>query len=242
MEGRDGPSVPGPRGVPVMFSPASRNRLTDRDLDRFPGDSLFARVARAVCRAGCLPRKELFEAWEVARRVRRIFRGGRIVDLGGGHGLLAHVMLLLDDSSPAALVVDTALPPSGARVHEVLSDAWPRLSGRIAFVARALDDVAVVATDVVVSSHACGALTDRVLEHAVAARARVAVLPCCHDFAALDAGELSGWMERDLAIDAVRAMRLAGQGYRIWTQTIPADITPKNRLLIGAPADRAGAS
>jgi hypothetical protein len=31
-------------------------------------------------------------------------------------------------------------------------------------------------------------------------------------------------------------MRLAGRGYRIWTQSIPADITPKNRLLLGAPA------
>jgi hypothetical protein len=24
-------------------------------------------------------------------------------------------------------------------------------------------------------------------------------------------------------------------GYRIWTQSIPSDVTPKNRLLIGAP-------
>jgi hypothetical protein len=30
-------------------------------------------------------------------------------------------------------------------------------------------------------------------------------------------------------------VRLEQQGYRIWTQTIPADITPKNRLLLGAP-------
>ena len=26
-------------------------------------------------------------------------------------------------------------------------------------------------------------------------------------------------------------------GYRIWTQAHPSDITPKNRLLIGAPVD-----
>jgi hypothetical protein len=31
-------------------------------------------------------------------------------------------------------------------------------------------------------------------------------------------------------------MRLEQRGYRVWTQTIPADITPKNRLLIGEPA------
>ena len=87
-----------------MFSPASRGRLTNRDVDRFPDDTLFDRLARTVCQAGCLPRKELYEAWEMARRVRRLFRGGRVLDLGGGHGLLAQVMLLLDDSSPNALV------------------------------------------------------------------------------------------------------------------------------------------
>src|SRR5258705_11570224 len=69
-----------------LFSPSSKARLTDHDLDRFPGRTLFDRIARATCHAGCLPRKELYEAWEVARRVRRICRGGRIVDLAAGHG------------------------------------------------------------------------------------------------------------------------------------------------------------
>ena len=114
-----------------MFEPSSRGRLTDRDVDRFPGDTLFHRVARAVCHAGCLPRKELFEAWEMARRVRRRFRGGRVVDLGAGHGLLAQIMVLLDDSSPTALVVDKTLPASSAKLHQALVEAWPRLSGRV---------------------------------------------------------------------------------------------------------------
>jgi len=217
------------------FSPASRGRLTDRDLGRFAGATLFDRVARAVCHAGCLPRKELFEAWEMARRVRRLFRGGRIVDLGGGHGLLAHVMLLLDDSSPRALVVDKAVPESSAKLNSVLVKAWPRLEGRVAFIERAFEEVDLAATDLVVSSHACGALTDRVLDRAVGARARVAVLPCCHDFATCDAGVLSGWVEPTLAIDILRAVRLEQRGYRVWTQAIPPAITPKNRLLLGAP-------
>jgi predicted RNA methylase len=115
----------------MTFSPSSKDRLTEHDLSRFPGDTLFDRVARAVCAARCLPRKELYEAWEVARRTRRLFRGGRVVDLGGGHGLLAQLMLLLDPSSPDAVVVDPAVPPSAARVHEVLSRQWPRLAGRV---------------------------------------------------------------------------------------------------------------
>ncbi|HUF48795.1 MAG TPA: methyltransferase [Vicinamibacterales bacterium] len=219
----------------ARFAPGSKTRLTRRDLDRFPGRSLFDRVARAVCQAGCLPRKELYEAWEVARRTRRWFRGGRIVDLGAGHGLLAHLMLILDDTSPTAVAVDPSLPPSAARLHDVLAETWPRLSGRVSFVSGGPDDVAIGAGDIVVSCHACGALTDRVLAGASQARARVVVLPCCHDRATCDTGGLDNWLDLSLAIDVVRVTRLHAQGYQVRTQVIPAAITPKNRLILGRP-------
>jgi hypothetical protein len=193
-------------------------------------------VGRAACEAECLPRKELYEAWEVARRTRRLFRGGRVVDIGGGHGMLAQFMLLLDDSSPAAIVVDKALPPSSATLSDALQRAWPRLAGRVTFVQDDFAAVALASSDVIVSSHACGALTDRVLDAAVRAGARVAVLPCCHDLDASDRGDLDGWIDGPLAVDVMRAVTLRRRGYRTWTQQIPADITPKNRLLLGAPA------
>jgi hypothetical protein len=220
-----------------VFSPSSRGRLTEKDLGRFAGGTLFARIGRAVCAAGCLPRKELYEAWEVARRVRRRFRGSRVVDLGGGHGLLAQIMLLLDDSSPSALVVDTAVPPSAGRVHAAILDAWPRLAGRLQFESVPLEAVRLGAADLAVSIHACGSLTDRVLAGAVAGRARVAVLPCCHDLETCDAGALGGWLGGPLAVDVLRGVRLEAHGYRIWTQTIPAEITPRNRLLLGSPIE-----
>src|SRR6188508_2061969 len=140
---------------PRVFARASTNRLTPHDRDRFAGPSLFDALGRAVCEAGCLPRKELFEAWEMARRVRRRFRGGRVLDLAGGHGLLAQVLLLLDDSSPSALVVDTAMPPSAAALHEALTTAWPRLCGRVEFVLADIGSVTIGAGDLVVSCHAC---------------------------------------------------------------------------------------
>jgi hypothetical protein len=223
-----------------MFRHGAHGRLTAHDLGRFSGDTLFDRIGRAVCAAGCLPRKELYEAWEMARRVRRVCRGGRVVDLAGGHGLLGQVMLLLDDTSPDALVVDAVLPPSAGTLHQAIVAAWPRLTGRVRFEAARIEDVPLSSVDVVVSCHACGALTDVVLDRAAEARARVAVLPCCHDHERGDTGGLAGWMPADLAIDATRAAGLRVRGYRVATRTIPAEVTLRNRLLIGIPGQAPG--
>lgn len=214
---------------------SSRNRLTDNLLPQFAGKTLFEAVARAVCHAGCLPRKELYEAWEVARRVRRRFRGRRIVDLACGHGLLAQVLLLLDDSSTEALAVDQRIPKSAAILEASFGEEWPRLQGRVGYIEADLRNVTLHRDDLVVSAHACGGLTDVILERAVEVRARVAVLPCCHDLKQSDLGGLEGWLDGPLAVDATRVARLRSQGYRVYTQMIPGDITPKNRLLIAEP-------
>lgn len=224
------------RQAGLSFDPGSKARLTHHDRDRFPGGTLFDRLGRAVCDAGCLPRKELFEAWEVARRTRRLFRGGRVVDLAGGHGLLAHALLLLDDSSPEALVVERVVPASARTLTAALVRAWPRLEGRVRYVEGDLGAVPLTNGDLVVASHACGALTDAVLTRAVDAAARVAVLPCCHDLDVCSPGPLRGWLNDPLAVDVMRAVALEQRGYRVWTQEIPQGITPMNRLLLARPA------
>jgi len=216
------------------FSHGSKGRLTTHDVGRFRGTTLFDRVARAVCEAGCLPRKELYEAWEVARRARRGFRGGRVIDLGAGHGLLAHLMLILDGTSPHAFAVDLKVPSSASRIHDALVRTWPRLAGRVTFVTGGPNAIGLEPDDVVVSCHACGSFADQVIETAAEARARMALLPCCHDARTCDTGDLTGWMDPALAIDAVRVMRLRARGYRVRTQSIPATITPKNRLIIAS--------
>jgi hypothetical protein len=215
---------------------SSRNRLNERHLQHFAGDTLFDAIARAVCRAGCLPRKELYEAWEVARRVHRRFRGGRVVDLAAGHGLLAQTLLLMDPGVPEALAVDRCLPASAARLAAELQAGWPRLAGRCSFIEGDLEQVELRSDDLVVSVHACGGLTDLVLERAMAVGARVAVLPCCHDVGGADTGGLQGWLDGPLAVDVTRAALLRSRGYRVYTQLIPGDITPKNRLLMAEPA------
>jgi hypothetical protein len=158
-----------------------------------------------------------------------------VVDLACGHGLVAHVMLLLDDSSPTAIAADTRLPPSATPLAAAIASAWPRLAGRIALEQRGIADVALGAGDVVVATHACGSLTDLVIERVLAARARVALLPCCHDEETCDAGGLRGWLDLETAVDVTRAARLRAHGYVVQTQVIPRAITAKNRLLLAAP-------
>lgn len=219
----------------MALDPSSRARLNRRHLGLFPGTTLFDRLAQAVCEAECLPRKELYEAWEVARRVRRRVRGGRVVDLASGHGLLGAVMLLLDDTSREAVCVDVRRPASNAPLWAALERRWPRLEGRLQFVESTIARFSTAPGDVVVSAHACGRLSDEVLGKALEVRAAVGLLPCCHELLSEAPATLSGWMDGPLATDAARAMRLVSAGYEVWTQAIPAEITPKNRLLLARP-------
>jgi hypothetical protein len=227
-----------PRPPSLSFDPASRSLLTRRDLGRFPGETLFARVARAACEAGCLPRKELFESWEVARRIRRRIRGRRVVELAAGHALVAHLLLLLDSSSESAVAIDAKSVPSAETLAQTLVSRWPRLAGRVERRVADLATARIAADDLVVSVHACGALSDLVLDRAMRARAHVALLPCCHDADTCDTGGLLGFLPIPLAIDATRVARLRADAYDVVTQTIPKEITPHNRLILGIPRPR----
>ena len=42
-------------------------------------------------------------------------------------------------------------------------------------------------------------------------------------------------MDGPLAMDSARVSRLRFQEYKVYTQIIPSDITPKNRLLMAEP-------
>lgn len=218
---------------------SSRARLTRHTLPEFSGATLFDAVGRVVSEAECLPRKELFEAWAVAKRVNRRIRGRPVVDLAAGHGLLAHLLLLLDPTAPGARCVDRRRPTSAGRLAAALAARWPRLAGKVVWEQGDLARVAIGADDLVVSVHACSTLTDRVLDAALGARARVAVLPCCQSLSKCDTGGLEVWMDGRVAVDAVRALRLRQAGYHVHLMHIPETITPQSRLIIAEPAEPA---
>ena len=121
------------------------------------------------------------------------------------------------------------------RLSEIIIAWWPRLKSRINYLNSRIEDIDLNPDDIAVSVHACGRLTDTIIETAVKADARLAVLPCCHDTKMGDLGGLAGWVDGPLAIDVTRAARLRAKGYCVFTRTIPEEITPKNRLLMAHP-------
>ena len=215
---------------------SSSNRLNIRHLEHFTGETLFDRIARAVCGAECLPRKELYESWEVARRIHRRIKGMRLIDLACGHALLPYIMLLLDRSIPEAIAIDCKIPASAKKLAESLSETWPTLAGKITLQEKDIADADIRKNDLLVSVHGCGNLTDQIIDLAIENGAHLALLPCCHDLKRSETGNLEGWLEPTMAVDVMRVARLQSAGYNINTGLIPETITPKNRLLIATRA------
>jgi hypothetical protein len=220
-----------------VHGPGSRNKLSPSHARHYPGDGLLDILGRAICTVDCLPRKELHEAWEMATRIRTWLAStpsGRVVDLCAGYGLLAQVLLLLDaDIRSTALAVDIRLPKNHLLVHDAVIAAFPNLAGRVTFQRARLEEVELGAGDVIVSAHACGALSDAVLSRAAEAGARVALLPCCH--VTRWRPDLADRADPAARVDEERVMWLAERGYEVIVDAIPANVSAKNRLLLARP-------
>jgi hypothetical protein len=98
-----------------------------------------------------------------------------------------------------------------------------------------------------VSVHACGSLTDYVLDLAIEGRSPVAVVPCCHRVGAKalrDAGaDAWDWVAEEgvdaaTAIDVMRLDRLrSSEAYcgEVEARTLSRDVTAMNRMILGKP-------
>ncbi len=126
-------------------------------------------------------------------------------------------------------MVDPTRPPSADPVSQAIAAAWPRVAGRVRYDTRPLAEVATPAGDVVVSSHACGAL------HRPRARGRgrgrrAWRCCCCRDAETCDAGPLwlagRRWPASAAAPRGARLPRCGATARRH---------APKNRLWRGVP-------
>ena len=224
-----------------LMMPSSAD-MPPRPLDTLiAGDDLKARFARALASRRAVDRKEFFETWEFFARTRGSLRGSALVDVAGGHGLLAALFAIFESKRfPTVLVADTRRPKSFESVLAATAEVAPWAVDSIEYVAGEQADIigegaALLPRGCAVACvHGCGALTDAVLEAALAAQATsLAVMPCCYGGLARDAPRaLCRSLGVALVADMERTAYLEDRAYRVEWRALPRVITPLNRIII----------
>jgi hypothetical protein len=102
------------------------------------------------------------------------------------------------------------------------------------------EDIEIEKGGLVASIHACGVLTDKVMNIAMAQRNPFAVVPCCNDYdnnVHFSPEVIKYFEDKDGAIDAARIRKAQEQGYNVVLRAVPKDITTQNKVIIGIPSD-----
>ena len=208
-------------------------------LRHFKGEGLLERFGRALAARKAVRVKEWLEACEFFGRVRRRVRGPVVADVAASHGLVGALYALLEPSVDEVRWIDRRVPESRAEVLAAVGEVAPLAAQKLRacdglFADRALELPPGAA---LVAVHACGTLTDEVLEVALALRGPVAVLPCCRPHGRSPAPPaVARALGGDTAFDVDRTYRLDRAGYTVRWDAISAAITPMNRVLAAWPA------
>lgn len=211
----------------------SRSSLSPRDARRFPGDSLAATFARALCERSAIPVKELFEAFETFMICRKALRAPAVADICCGHGLGGVIFALMERRVERVLLVDRRRPASADAVLAAAGDVAPWVAPKMEWHETQLKHVALDPGTAVLAIHACGLRTDTAMEMAIQSGGPFAALPCCRPHNAHPAPiSLKNALGADVAIDVHRTYALESKGYRVSWRDISATITPQNRALI----------
>ena len=203
----------------------------------FPGEGPVDRFARALCehRATCF--REVIESFEFFALARKHARREVVADLCGGHGLVAVLFVMFEREVERALVLDRSRPDSFDRILMAAEQAAPWTAGRIDYVQSNLRNAPKLVPPEagLVSVHACGIRTDRVLELAIANHAPVAVMPCCHPVGTSGAPAAVKKALQHAAVDVDRTYQLEAAGFHVRWSSVSDRITRMNRVILARP-------
>lgn len=176
-----------------------------------------------------------------------------VQDLCCGHGLTGMLFAACNPQRSSksikvtAALVDQFEPPSHPQLRETIAEVCPWIRGEdaIKYVPSTLDayfqesksnrvNGASTYASVIVSTHACGSLTDDVLQYAIDSEsAAIAAMPCC--YTGTDKGTPYGIRRAlgvGMAADIRRSFFLQEYGYHVDWTTIPIEVTPMNRIIV----------
>lgn len=192
--------------------------------------------------------KEFKESFGFAKTVQSFFRKNVfsvVVDVAGGHGALAALLLIMFPTVEEAIVLDPADVGKGS-----VQRAWGKffkkktlryqpecLRTGLPKELRKLKKSNVL----VVACHACQHLSEEILEIASGFGVSAAVMPCCQK----DPSPGSTWKATsknlDIPVEKVMDLLLAGKmmswqnsgnGYDVRIKMIDEQITPQNRIIL----------
>ncbi len=214
---------------------ASRKHLHAGCAQNYPADTVHDRIARALCGAGCLPRKELFESWSFVHRVRRRLDAPVVWDLCAGHGLVAFLLALLEPQLTSVRAIDKRKPQSFEKIRAALAPLGEERVAKVVYEEIELEDLAPPSERVFMTAvHACGRRTDRAIELALASGSSVAVLPCCPEVKRVDIPDAvrQRWSKAE-AVDLSRIFKLHAAGWRTIAAKVDDDVTAYADAIIG---------
>ena len=168
----------------------------------------------------------------------------RVVDVAAGHGLLGWFLLALcacqaQTRLPVVYAVDERMPASAGKLRDAFGEAFPRLRAQHRYIVGDARDVETTSDTLVAGLHACGGLSDIVIDVALEGSSALALVPCCHSTKNLAVADeaAAARVGLDEAIDASRARRLAAAGWAVERDTLCSrEITPKNGLILARPS------
>lgn len=222
-----------------------RDRLRQSDTRWFPGDYLSSVFARELCERRAMPFKEVLESFEFFACVRNRIRSKSVADLCCGHGLVGILFAMFERNVDHVCLLDKVRPKSFDLVLGAAQAVAPWTEAKVKYVEAQLKHAPshLEPGTAILGVHACGARTDKCIEHAISLRGTIALLPCCRRHRLHDSPEcLKNVLGADVAIDVDRTYRLHSAGFRVRWDQISPKITEMNRVLVGQPLPQVGQS
>ena len=222
-----------------------RGRVDARALTHFSSAALVDRLVRALAQRRAITIKEMVESFEFFGRIRRRLRAPHLVDFGAGHGLAGILFAVFAREVEQVVLIDRCKPPSHAEILAAIVGEAPWVADKVVYIETTLNRSGelVPSGASIIGVHCCGKRSDHVIDLAVAARARLALMGCC--YSSTVPGGLEA-IERELgssaATDIDRTYRLRAAGYDVDWSYVPEAVTPMNRIIVATPASRSQSS
>ncbi len=221
------------RKLQLMDNPRARRVLTVYEKVRNK-PLRFEEELQQYVASSRIEEKEFYEAKQFFQKVSPLFPDVEtVVDCCSGNGL-AGLLWGLEGKAKRVVLVDIE---RNSNFSPLLQWIHEHLEFPLQYIILDIEKERIPKGDILMAVHACGSLTDRIIEEGISQRVPLAVMPCCYkESTYLPQSSLPYFQNKRDAIDAARVMAVRSQGYEVVLRNIDPKVTPMNRIIVGTLA------